>query len=355
MPRGSKPGERRGGRHRGTPNKSTLLKNAAIKAAATDPNLSPLDFLLNLMRQRDLPLEFRVTVAQQALPFAHSKAKPDRPIKGTYGRSRTDVNEKIGPRVKVVKVNSDDAAADSVTPLDFLLGVMRDADSQPTLRLRVARIVAPYVHRKGEPSRADEAPVAMVVLDDPYGFDADIADKLETIHRDQERLRSLEARTSDANSRQEYFAACEKAKQTTTYLELAKRIAEEQAALKCPPNYKECDNRQDRARLKELEAASEIRPLTAAEEIEQKHLQARHDAYSRTPESADCKNLNLLKALSVDLLTPEDKEELARLEARYPEVPLDLTLIERHRLLLAEPIRRMKLHRLREPEAEKRL
>jgi hypothetical protein len=67
MPRGSKPGERRGGRQRGTPNKSTLLKNAAIKAAATDANLSPLDFLLNLMRQRDLPLEFRVTVAQQAL------------------------------------------------------------------------------------------------------------------------------------------------------------------------------------------------------------------------------------------------------------------------------------------------
>jgi NAD(P)-dependent dehydrogenase (short-subunit alcohol dehydrogenase family) len=53
-----------------------LLKNAAIKAAAADPDLSPLDFLLNLMRQRDLPLEFRVIVAQQALPFAHSKAKP---------------------------------------------------------------------------------------------------------------------------------------------------------------------------------------------------------------------------------------------------------------------------------------
>jgi hypothetical protein len=64
--------------------------------------------------------------------------------------------------------------------------------------------------------------------------------------------------------------------------------------------------------------------------------------------------MNLLKALSADLITPEDKEELARLEARYPEVPLDLTLIERHRLLLAEPIRRIKLHRLREAEAEKR-
>jgi hypothetical protein len=51
----------------GTPNKSALLKHAAIKAAATDPNLSPPDFLLKLMRQGDLPLELRVTVAQKAL------------------------------------------------------------------------------------------------------------------------------------------------------------------------------------------------------------------------------------------------------------------------------------------------
>ena len=52
MPRGSKPGERRGGRQRGTPNKSTLMKHVAIKAAATDPNLSPLEFFLKFMRQQ---------------------------------------------------------------------------------------------------------------------------------------------------------------------------------------------------------------------------------------------------------------------------------------------------------------
>ena len=71
-------GERRGGRQRGTPNKSTVLstvlKNAAIAAAASDPNLSPLDFLLKLMWQRDLPVEYRVSVAHQALPFAQAGA-----------------------------------------------------------------------------------------------------------------------------------------------------------------------------------------------------------------------------------------------------------------------------------------
>jgi hypothetical protein len=76
----------------------------------------------------------------------------------------------------------------------------------------------------------------------------------------------------------EFAAACEKAKQTPAYLELAKSIEEKQAALKCPPTYKELDSRQDRARLKELEAESEGRPLTAGEKIEQRHLQARFEA-----------------------------------------------------------------------------
>ena len=119
MPRGSKPGERRGGRQRGTPNKSTVLKNAAIAAAASDPNLSPLDFLLKLMRQRDLPLEHRVSVAQQALPFAHAKPRASRPTEHACGASQTAVNGSPGPRVKVVRVKSDSADVDSITPLDF--------------------------------------------------------------------------------------------------------------------------------------------------------------------------------------------------------------------------------------------
>jgi hypothetical protein len=42
MPRGSKPGERHGGRKKGTPNKSTALKKAALSAASADPTISPL-------------------------------------------------------------------------------------------------------------------------------------------------------------------------------------------------------------------------------------------------------------------------------------------------------------------------
>jgi hypothetical protein len=149
-----------------------------------------------------------------------------------------------------------------------------------------------------------------------------------------------------------WLAACKKAEQAPAYLELKKGIAEKQAALKCPPNYKELDSREDHARLKQLETESKTRPLTAAEEFEQKHLDARLDAYSRTPESADCKRMNLLKALSADLRTPEEKEELERLEARYPEVPLDLTRIERGVLQAAEAAREM--FRVREADPTRR-
>jgi hypothetical protein len=245
-----------------------------------------------------------------------------------------------------VKVATD-ADAHSVTPLDFLLGVMRDTNNDPALRLRAAGLVAPYLHSKGEPN---EAPSEMTIVDDPYGFDANIADIHKSIKQAQERFKmplyernsSLSAIPRSAlgdrqqTDRQEFdrfLAAYEKA-----YLEFEKSIAEKQAALKCPPSYKELDSRQDRARLKELETEGKTPPLTAAEEREQKHLHARLAAYALTPESADCARMNLLKATRADLRTPKEKEELTRLEARYPDVNLDLTLIERHVLLAREAV-----------------
>jgi len=108
MPRGSKPGERRGGRQRGTPNKKTALRNAAISAAAASPNTSPLDFLLGLMRDPNLPQEYRVKVAMAALPFVHAKAAvPEDNLASTkYGHDRAGVNAgghgflKAPPRVR---------------------------------------------------------------------------------------------------------------------------------------------------------------------------------------------------------------------------------------------------------------
>jgi hypothetical protein len=71
--RGSKPGERRGGRQRGTPNKATIAKAAALKAASTDPAIMPLQFLLGVMRDPTAPTDLRIQVARAAAPLVHGK------------------------------------------------------------------------------------------------------------------------------------------------------------------------------------------------------------------------------------------------------------------------------------------
>jgi hypothetical protein len=73
MSRGSRPGERRGGRQPGTPNQKTALVSAAFDAATSNPDLSPLDFLLGVMRDASLSPDWRIKAAQAAAPYVHPK------------------------------------------------------------------------------------------------------------------------------------------------------------------------------------------------------------------------------------------------------------------------------------------
>ena len=45
--------------------------------ATSNPDLSPLDFLLGVMRDASLPPDWRIKAAQSALPYVH--VKPERP------------------------------------------------------------------------------------------------------------------------------------------------------------------------------------------------------------------------------------------------------------------------------------
>jgi hypothetical protein len=94
MPRGSKPGERRGGRQQGTPNKETALVNAAFAAATSNPDLSPLDFLLGVMRDPSLLPDLRMKAAQAAAPYVH--AKPERSQAAENAKPVEGARELIG-------------------------------------------------------------------------------------------------------------------------------------------------------------------------------------------------------------------------------------------------------------------
>jgi hypothetical protein len=172
MPRGSKPGERRGGRQKGTPNKKTALRNAALSAGAADTNLSPLDYLLTVFREQTFPMETRIAAAREALPYFHSKLQASterQATPGRYGSAFRGGNAgSAGQRsvhVRILKGGSGGAAnagdagtaqgkkgseASAIgfardgrlTPLQFLLGVMQARSTPARLRLRIAGSVA---------------------------------------------------------------------------------------------------------------------------------------------------------------------------------------------------------------------
>jgi len=69
--KGSAPGERRGGRKKGTPNKATAAKAAEIASSG----LTPLEYMLAVMR-RDVPEDasLKDIIAAQMLRFEAAKA-----------------------------------------------------------------------------------------------------------------------------------------------------------------------------------------------------------------------------------------------------------------------------------------
>lgn len=67
--RGSAPGERRGGRQKGTPNKASAEREKQIAASG----MTPLDFMLKVMRDRRKPVDMRLDAAAKAAPFVHPK------------------------------------------------------------------------------------------------------------------------------------------------------------------------------------------------------------------------------------------------------------------------------------------
>ena len=72
MPRGSAPGERRGGRQKGVPNKRTAFVRQAADLALQSGD-TPLDYLLSVMRDGEAPVEQRLEAAKAAAPYVHPK------------------------------------------------------------------------------------------------------------------------------------------------------------------------------------------------------------------------------------------------------------------------------------------
>lgn len=75
-------GTRIGGRQKGTPNKATAAKQAEIAASG----LTPLEFMLNVMRDESAEQPIRLDAAKAAAPYVHPKlSNIDARIEGDVG------------------------------------------------------------------------------------------------------------------------------------------------------------------------------------------------------------------------------------------------------------------------------
>ena len=66
---GAKPGERRGGRQKGTKNK----KNAETVANIEASGLTPLEFMLDVLRDGEQDTQVRFEAAKAAAPYVHPR------------------------------------------------------------------------------------------------------------------------------------------------------------------------------------------------------------------------------------------------------------------------------------------
>ena len=66
---GSKPGERRGGRQKGTKNKASIERAQEI----AETGETPLDYMIRVMRDRTVDHDRRDKMAASAAPYVHSK------------------------------------------------------------------------------------------------------------------------------------------------------------------------------------------------------------------------------------------------------------------------------------------
>jgi hypothetical protein len=260
MPRGSKPGERRGGRQKGTPNKATVAKAAALKAASADP---------------------------------------------------------------------------TATPLQFLLGVMRDPSAPPALRVQVARAAAPLVHvRPGGAAEGDRAGSAGAVGEtDGFVIDIEEAKSLRDIER---RLDLFAGKRFAPSENGGPLTATEIVEQS----ELDAMYRKRAAALVCPPGYGPQDATDDSNRLHQLNCKRLSPPscgggeLKGAENEEEAYLTARVAAFRYSPEGCDRRRIAELEVYR-RYRSKDEQAELDRLrivDPKGPEGPLAKAI----RLRLAE-------------------
>jgi hypothetical protein len=257
MPRGSKPGERRGGRQRATPNRRTVLTDRILAAAAANPSVAVHELVLILAKDQGLPADTRLVVAPKAFPFGS---------RSMHGRSSNSV--------ACVTEKGSAIGAKAGPALDLLLTVAQDTAASLADRRKAASETAEFFlpkNPRGKKSRRGKFPP------DEFGFvvDPELAREL----RDSKfKLACL-----GIHKNHRPHAIAQKARK------LQARIEEIQPSLQspCPSKYANEHFTRDKERLMVLSRRRVSgNVFTPQEDAEEAHRMARFDSVIRGPEVA---------------------------------------------------------------------
>ncbi len=161
MGKGSKPGERRGGRQRGTPNKRTVLRDRILAAASTNPTATCRELLSSLVGDQVLAADIRIGVARRLHP-----QKPLKKANAGAGKSREMKPRSAGHESRA---RSHEDIASTFARLDLLLRVVRDTVAVEAERHKAASEIAEFFLPKilGRKKKGRKFPV------DEFGFSVD--------------------------------------------------------------------------------------------------------------------------------------------------------------------------------------
>jgi hypothetical protein len=224
------------------------------------------------------------------------------------------------------------ASADpTITPLQFLLGVMRDPQAPTDLRIRVARAAAPLVHAK--PGIASPGVGKADAID---GF---------TIHIEEAKaLRDIEHRLA-VFLRKRYGPSENGGPLTDAEIveesELDAVFHKRAAALVSPPGYGASEAMKDRNRLHQLNC-KRLSPascgggeLKGADDEEEAFLTARVAAFRYSQEGRDRQRIAELEVYR-RYRSNDEQAELDELRIVYPKVPSESEFTKAIKLRLAE-------------------
>jgi len=326
MPRGSKPGTKRGGRKRGTPNRRTILADRIFFAAAARPMAGWQELLSVLMDDQALPADTRLAIAQKSRSAA---ARSNRP------RGKT-TNPKSAARL---------SRKQAAVELDALFRLARNMSLAEEERRKAAMLIA----RLLLPTTPTGDPSWSRAVADEYGFV--ISPKIASEYRDAklllQKLEECNGAITPGNVQQ-----ADKARA---------RLAAIRRSLEPPPHAKygmyRCHRfdqpagldqfQQDQRRLLELEDKRQSKIGLTGEEVgEEAHRIARIDTLIYGPEGEARRRLAKLEeqaksaARNRRRLQPRARKDLRLLRVLYgmpPTVAADPEQEPDHPLRDAKP------------------